>query len=80
MYGGNGTAPKKGKSSPGGPSKRDTDDSALHHVPTHLQFQTKSFRIYRGATAYVWVEIDGKNLYFDGWDYNIRIWIDGKEI
>jgi hypothetical protein len=26
------------------------------------------------------VEVDGKNLYFDAWDYNIRIWIDGKEI
>jgi transglutaminase-like putative cysteine protease len=26
------------------------------------------------------VEIDGKNLYFDQWDYNIRVWCDGKEI
>jgi transglutaminase-like putative cysteine protease len=26
------------------------------------------------------VEIDGKNVYFDGWDYNIRVWCDGKEI
>ena len=25
-------------------------------------------------------EIDGKNLYFDGWDYNIRVWCDGREI
>jgi len=26
------------------------------------------------------VEIDGKNLYFDEWDYDIKIWIDGKQI
>ncbi len=26
------------------------------------------------------VEIDGKNLYFNNWDYNIRVWCDGKEI
>ena len=26
------------------------------------------------------VEMDGKNLYFDQWDYNIRVWCDGKEI
>jgi transglutaminase-like putative cysteine protease len=26
------------------------------------------------------VEMDGKNLYFDQWDYDIRVWCDGKEI
>lgn len=26
------------------------------------------------------VEIDGRNLYFNQWDYKVRFWVDGKEI
>jgi transglutaminase-like putative cysteine protease len=26
------------------------------------------------------VEIDGKNLYFDDWDYEMKFWVDGKPI
>jgi hypothetical protein len=74
----NGGVPKKEKTSPGGPSKRDTDDAALHNVPTLLQFQTKSFRIYRGATAYVWVEIDAKNGYLPRHDDELTLFWEGR--
>ena len=26
------------------------------------------------------VEIDGKNLYFGDWDYEMKFWVDGKRI
>jgi len=73
----NGSAVTK-KSSPSGPSKRDTNDSALHNVPTYLRFQSESFRIYRGATAYVWVEIDAKNGYLPRHDDELTLFWEGR--
>ncbi len=73
----NGSVSKKSQTTHGGPSKRDTDDSGLHSVPTYLRFQTKSFRIYRGATAYVWVEIDAKNSYSPRHDDELTMFWEG---
>jgi hypothetical protein len=43
--------------------------------PPKESFRSEPADFQRGE-----VEIDGKNLYFGQWDYNIRVWCDGKEI
>ena len=43
--------------------------------PPKNSFRSEPADFQRGE-----VEIDGKNLYFDDWDYNITIRVDGKEI
>jgi len=44
-------------------------------IPSKPSLRSEPADFQRGE-----VEVDGKNLYFDDWDYTIRIWIDGKEI
>jgi hypothetical protein len=70
---GSGSAPgssKKGSavqskrpSTPAGVSgqKRNTDDSHLPHVPTHIKFEKEHVRLVQGARTSFWVELDAKN-------------------
>jgi hypothetical protein len=67
------------KTKPGGPSHRDTDDSALPNVPTHLIFQNKHMRIAQGHRTNVWVQIDAKNGYLPAHDDELEISWDGEE-
>lgn len=66
------------KPKPGGPSHRDTDDSALPNVPTHLIFQNKHMRIAQGHRTNVWVELDAKNGYLPAHDDELEISWDGE--
>lgn len=58
-----GTGSRKKSKSGGETSHRDTDDSHLHNVPTKLTFKRQRIRLFQGAGAYTWVELDAKNGY-----------------
>jgi len=77
-----GTEPGEGgkqKTKPGGPpSHRDTDDSALPHVPTKLVIRNKHMRIGRGRRTTVWVEIDAKNGYLPAHDDELELAWEGE--
>jgi hypothetical protein len=79
--GGSGTGPgatQKKKS--GGPTThRDTDDSALPHVPTRLLIRNKQMRIAQGSRTTVWVEIDAKNGYLPAHDDELELTWEGEE-
>ena len=48
----------------GGPTKvRDTSDSHLHNVPSHLRFDSKKLSVAVGFSTDVWVSLDAKNGY-----------------
>lgn len=67
------------KPKPGGrPTHRDTDDSALGKVPSHLRFHTKKMRIAQGGRTTAWVEIDAKNGYLPAHDDDLEITWDGE--
>lgn len=74
----NGTRPGNKAHNGGGPSKRDTNDSALHSVPTFLRFQSRQLRIYRGAMTYVWVEVDAKNGYLPRHDDELNLFWESQ--
>jgi transglutaminase-like putative cysteine protease len=44
-------------------------------VPPKKSLRSEPADFQRGE-----VEVDGKNLYFDDWDYEMKIWVDGKRI
>jgi hypothetical protein len=67
------------KPKPGGkPTHRNTDDSALGHVPSYLRFRTKKLRIAQGHRTTVWVEIDAKNGYLPAHDDELEITWEGE--
>ena len=77
--GGTDTGPSGRKKSGGGGSTspgRDTDDSHLGNVPTKLVIERDKIRLYQGAGAYSWVEIDAKNGYLPEHDDDLSLeWI-----
>lgn len=66
------------KMKPGGPSHRDTGDSALPNVPTHLIFQNKQLRVAQGHRTSVWVEVNAKNGYLPAHDDELEITWQGE--
>lgn len=66
------------KAKPGGPSHRDTDDTALPNVPTHLIFQNKKMRVAQGHRTNVWVEVNAKNGYLPAHDDELDICWEGE--
>jgi len=74
---GSGTGAKKPQPKPQPPHPpsppRNTNDSALHKVPTKLHIVSKKVRLYRGAKAYTWVEVDAKNGYLPQHDDDLKL-------
>lgn len=56
-----------------GKGNRNVDDEHLPHVPTELRFESKSMRIARGLSGYVWIAIDAKNFYLPEHDDSLSI-------
>jgi hypothetical protein len=60
----------------GGGGARDTDDSHLPAVPTHMRFLRDPITIKRGGTTTVWVEINAKNGYLPDHEDDLSVTFD----
>jgi hypothetical protein len=65
-----------GKGGTGG--GRNTDDTALPHVPTTMTFESKRIRVAQGRGGYVWVCINAKNGYLPAHNSDLKITIAGR--
>lgn len=65
---------------PGPPSPpRDTTDTHLPNVPTHLRFQRDVVRVHQGAGGYTWVDINAKNGYLPAHNDSLEFAWTGKD-
>src|SRR5581483_6854629 len=59
-------------------SHRDTNDSHLPNVPTHVIFTKKHLRVGQGRRTTVWVDIDAKNGYLPAHDDELELTWEGE--
>lgn len=63
----------------GGSAQRDTSDTHLPNVPSHLKFKSDAVRVNQGAGGYTWVDIDAKNGYLPAHDDDLSFTWKGND-